>query len=362
MYEVFKYRPAINKGQPLIPEYTYIKNGLRRENAKIVKYYRENPTAVNASHLLVKIIDSICVPYGTDPYLHFGQVKDIAFNIGSAMGLTSPIFKGRVHENSWFYGKGCKELILVTTDDFDMSDIDNTWQDLRPIRVLQHGMTQIAPPVLDGKRQHQIGGYVVIEINIPMLSCQYQAWRKAVVQKQIAPLGVVHFVRSYPIVNMIYSHQDYALFNRLSALDRGEPVAAFKNPHSFPVLDYTDTLDTVLDKYIHFLKQRRVDMHTMLAMLPAVNNHDMLDTMLLPQLPSTRQVDWLLELSRLPAIAFILRKDAENNNASNTETKGHWRMSLREWYSDKTISGVVGYLNYGKIEAYVNTNIKPYLK
>jgi hypothetical protein len=194
-----------------------------------------------------------------------------------------------------------------------------------------------------------------------MLSCQYQAWRKAVMNREVTPLGVPHFVKAYPILNMIYSHQDFAIFNRLNALDQDRTVAPFYNTHSFPVLNYNNTLDAVLVKYLHFIKQRRVDMYTLLAMLPAINNHDMLDTMLVPQVPSTRQIDWVLEYARLSTIAFVLRKDHDNHNAANTDTKAKWRISLKEWYADKTISGVVGYLNYGAIEKYVNTNIKPYL-
>jgi hypothetical protein len=358
MYEIFRDPTPSRKSIPLLPEFQYVKSGLARENRNIVRHYRANPTAVKSDHILVRILDNIVVPYGNDPSLHYSQVRAIAYRIANSLRMTSPLDRGHVFNKGYFYGKQTKELIIAVDEPFDIDTIDSTWMDLRPVKVLQHGMTQIVPPLLDGKRDVQSGGYVVIEINIAMLSCQYQAWRRAVAMKQVVPLSVQHFVRTYPIVNMIYSHQDYALFNRLNAIDTEAPVSPWAQLHSFPYIDYQRRIDEALGKYSAVARRSRLDYKHLLTMLPSISLPTMWDTLQLPDLPPMIQVEWLLTIARLPAIAFILRMDTLTRSSENTAVKNHWRQSIREWRSDKTMVNVLGPEAARKIESYVKTNIE----
>src|SRR5690606_7000045 len=85
---------------------------------------------------------------------------------------------------SALYGPNSDDLFILTTTGFTLTNIEQTWRDLTPIRILRHDYDNVNFAVPDGLKRHYVGSSV-IEINLPMLACQYMAFRLE--EKQLNP-------------------------------------------------------------------------------------------------------------------------------------------------------------------------------
>ncbi len=361
MYQPFaeidtKERPIFK-----FPEWDYIRRTLAAQNTKIVEFYRRNPTTVKSNHILVRLIDSFNVPYREDLGIYTGQVRDKAYALAMALRITTPAFKGRVFTEGYFAGSGSREIIVAVNEPFSLSESIANWRDLQPIKVLSHGNTQLLSPILDGRRPVQQGGLFIVGINIPLLALQYQCWRKEYTVGKDSPLGIEHFIRMFPIPNMIYSFQDYAVFNRINLISQNKDIPKAYNPHSFQLIDLSQRVDASLARHVQYIKQKPMPYDQLLKTLPAINVPNLAYTLKIPDTLYTRQIKWALAMARLPAVEFMLRINAINNYHANRAANNFWRIQFRGMYYDNVFS--VGFSQYEstQIWRFINEKITAYL-
>lgn len=362
MYQSFVLKTTNEKGIVNFPAWDVIQRNFTKGNNNITHFYRINPTAIRSDHLLVKLIESINVPYPTNSNLevYASAVRDKAYSLASSLRISSASYKGSIGHNGYFFGKACDEIIIANNEPFSISDAIADWQNIQPIKVLYHEMTSLLPPLLDGKRNYQSGGYSVISINIPLLAVQYQMWRAKVQSGLIYKLDTAHFVKSYPIANMIFSYQDLAVFNRIDRLSRNLEISKYSsNYHSFALIDDTFDANRVLSQVLSKVESAPYSFNRILTTIPAVTANNALGTLVMPDLPDTRQIYWSLVLARLPAISFLLR--ISKDNPANSQIKNDWRVALRELHYDNSFSGVMSRLDISKLWQYINANIAPYV-
>ena len=99
----------------------------------------------------------------------------------------------------------------------------------------------------------------------------------------------------YVLPNMLFSHMDQALFNRIRKLRKGEEVGQSIKRHPFALIDYTNKVDSCYGNVIENLTKTGKNFVGVLQSVPAVVKENMEQAMHVPDMAPTRQVMWVLQ-------------------------------------------------------------------
>jgi len=307
-----------------LPDWLYVKAGLEKNLIQVIMFYRRNPMAVHSDHFLVKLLQSVTIPQSQNLERYYNNVDALALNLSMALGMTSPIFKGRLFDGV-FFGKGNYELLIANDETIDPFEADKEWQNIAAVRILSHPRSDLGFNLPDGKLTGSEQGLAVISINIPLLAIQYRAFRLNEIRINSnengevidSTLTVNHFIHMHVLPNMMYSYLDHVLFNRISNLQSGVPLGESKKPHSFYLTDFSVKLNHVQTAILNYLHKTEKDFTGILQNIPVVSKKDTSVLMELPDLPLTRQVLWGLILARLPELTFLCRMSKDNVGNKN---------------------------------------------
>lgn len=320
MQNLFHLVSPIGQGILKFPEWLYVRDGLKRSLGQVISFYRSNPMAVPSSHFLVRLLHSINVPQSQPLERYFDNVDAMALNMSMALKMTSSIYRGQVFDGI-FYGPGNTELLVAHSESFDIFHAHRNWEALAPVKVLRHARSDLGMNIPDGTNTGTESGMTVISINIPMLAVQYRAFRLNEMAKADSStesqLSIMQFIHMYVLPNMLFSHLDYALFNRIDNLRKGAPLGVSKKSHSFWLTDYSKKCDQVYNTILYKLDHIGKDFTGILRTIPIVTRNSMEELMLLPDMAPTRQVLWALVIARLPALAFLFKLLREGPGARN---------------------------------------------
>lgn len=362
MYTLLNERSAPARGIVSFPEFTYVKNGLARNLETTVRYYRQNPKAVASDHLLVRLLQSISTPFGEDVIIYKDRVTDVAFDLAMSLGMTSSLSTGKAFDGV-FYGSGTSEVLIATFEDFDVSQVMGNWQNLRPVRVMRHPRTDLTMVIPNGQANSSESGIAVILINIPMLACQYRQFvlTDALLNKDTR-FSTNQFVHMFVLPNMMYSHLDVALQNRIYALFREWHVSDSAGGTAFAVPNYQPNIDPILQRQIlNALRQMTYDFPNLLRGFPAITEASLLDVNRLPQMPLTRQVTWALTLARIPVFELLLQINWYSRNSNNQMYLNRIKRSLQELRNDAALRGGLSIGLYRELLTELKDEIEAYL-
>ena len=308
MQRLFRIDTDSNQGIVSVAQWDWLKQGLARNLDTVTSYYRSFPSRIDGSHFLIRLIYSMAISKSLDIDRAYAIASSRGLSIASANRMTSSISKGMLFDGV-FYGPGCKEILIAHDEPFDYSKIHHNWRTLRPITVLQHPKSDLNMNVPDGSATSDETGLAVIAINVPMLAMQFREFK--IYEDTLSevtgnnPRGVTHFIHSYALTNMLYSHLDVALFNRLHHLSRGIPLGVASKKHSFFLTDYTDKLKELQLKQLTILLNSPKRFDTMMRSIPLVTSKTLWEMAVLPRTADTRQVVWALATGRLNLLSFL---------------------------------------------------------
>lgn len=361
MYQLFNISRQVSQGILRFPEWLYVRNGLTRNLGTVLRYYRRNPDAVKSDHFLVKLLQSIGVPQSQNLERYHANVEAMSLNLAMSMQMTSPIYRGRVFKGI-FYGFGNTEVILANTELFDIFEGNRDWQNLRPVKVLRHPRSDLALNLPDGTNTGSESGLVVVSVNIPMLAVMYRAFRRN--EEYIAEgtgdnqLSVMNFIHMYVLPNMLPSHLDVAVFNRIDNLAKGAPLGESKKNHSFALVDYAPRMNTAHKDILESLQRVSKDFVGTLRTIPAITEDNMEDVMNLPYIPPTRQVVWGLIIARLSVVSFLYRIAKNGAGTKNQSEVNQIARSILSYRSDNIMKNILPADEYFDIEDELTTIYK----
>jgi len=320
MQNLFQLVSNTGQGTLKFPEWLYVRDGLKRNLGQVVSYYRNSPDAVESSHILVKLLHSLNVPHSLTLERYFANIDNRALNVSMALKMTSSIFNGKVFDGD-FYGKGNSEILIAHDEEFDINEANRGWRNLSPVKVLRHPRSDLGLNLPNGHITGVESGLAVIAININLLAIQYRAFRlnENFVNSSDSQLSVMQFVHMYVLPNMLFSHLDYAIFNRLNNKRLGLMNGISTKAHSFFLSDYSSKVDHVLEDFLYKVDRVGKDFPGILQSIPAVTKNNILEVMPVPEMALTRQVLWSLVIARLSVMDFlfhVLRASAEERNQS----------------------------------------------
>jgi hypothetical protein len=237
--------------------------------------------------------------------------------------FTSDIEYGVFHEGT-FYGPGNKEIIFSHEEYFNPFDAVQNWRTLQPIKVLSHQISDFGLLLPDGKNSSTGQGFAAVAINLPMLLCMYRGFlmdQSAGIDSggnSQSLLGVTHFVHMYVLPSMLYSHIDYVIMNRMYNLYHGNEMSRPTRKHAFLVVDYGDRMDNVLKEILKRLEDYKGSYFAYLQNIPSIFEEDMQVSLVMPDMPRTRQAWWALNVTRFEIMAFLIQLGGDGGVNSNT--------------------------------------------
>lgn len=316
MYEIFQQRCLENNSLVHNPEFEYVKRTYQLEVANVVDYYHSRVFAVKSNHLLCRILTILDIPfqYSSERYVEVARAR--APYVANGLKLTSELSPGQIFEGV-FYGPGCKEIILSEDEYFSPFEVERDWKNVSPVRVITHPKSDLGLLLPNGRPTSTDTGLAVISVNLPLLAMQFRCFLKEQMSKMdtTSMLGPAHFVHMYVLPNMLYSHLDYVVVNRIMKLYYGAPMGVAKMKHPFPVKDYSGRMDRVLSTVIDISGNKKMKYEWVLKAIPSIVSTDTQEALLLPDITPTRQVNWATMLSRLEVTQFLIDMGGETDMA-----------------------------------------------
>ncbi len=325
----------------------YLEPVLKRNVETVIAYYRQSPFAVKSQHFLVRLLHAITTPKSQELLRYHDNVEGSALNIAQTLGMTSAISRGHLW-NGVFYGPGNVEILIADDTPFDPEKANDDWENLEPIRVLRHPRSDLNMNIPNGINSGVETGLAVIAINVTMLAVQYRAWRRREAQQAFInnsnEHSIMQFLHMYPLTNMVRSHMDYVMFNRMNCLSRGLPFGEATIKHPFYLIDYSKELNIFHKNTIQSLRDTAKGFYDVLRSVPAVSQDSLVDVMRLPDIAGTRQIVWALVLARLPALNFLFDTAKASPRVKNGMEVNTVRRRLLQLRTENLMKSVLGKL------------------
>lgn len=320
MYNLFTKRFTASNSVVKPPAFELIKRTYQREIASIVNYYQSRVFTVKSNHLLCRVLTSAGVPmqYELDRFVEVALTRSPY--VAKYFNFTSELSAGKIHDGV-FYGPGNQEIILYRDGYFSPSLAMANWKHIRAVKVLKHPVSDLGLMLPNGMANSTDKGLCTVSVNLPLLMVQYRGF----VMEQNARLstgaegllGVSHFVHMYVLPNMMHSHMELVILNRLTNLFYGAPMGDRLKKHPFPIVDYGDKLDGVLRLVLKQITNSKMMYFSTLKNIPSIGKEDLQDALLMPDLALTRQVWWALLVTRLDTMKFLIDVGRKNGVANN---------------------------------------------
>jgi hypothetical protein len=328
MHGLFNLLPGVNVPTMYAANWHYARDGLRHNLKKVVEFYKSHSMAVESDHFLIRLLQSIAVAKNIELHRYYDVVDSLSLNLGMALKMTSSISKGHVFRGVFY--AGCTEVLIAENADFDAEAVNRDWRNVQAVKVLRHPRSDLMLNLPDGKKTGTETGIVVISINIPMLAVQYRAFRlrEDEYTRETGEPGrtIQQFIHMYVLPNMLYSHLDYVVFNRIYNLERGAVMGEGKH-HPFYITDFSSKLNAVHETILANLQAVGQDFTGILRSIPAVTKESLNDVMAFPDVAPTMQVIWALALSRFPAVNLMVDL-AKGGNQGGANIRNQQQLNL----------------------------------
>ena len=316
MYNIINPPFMDSQTPPALPMYDYAIRNLNKELQRVIFYYLESIFVIPNTHILRKIVNEFEIYLRVDPETLADTIRAESLYLCKSFGLNSALHMAGVSSRSHFYNQNNPEAYVYIEHDFNPQKIYDNYRSVSAVRVLQHGFTDLCYPIPNGDYGSDQKNLCCFSIDLAMLAVQYKAWvdKEQYVEDKDMNLPLHSFIHKYVLCNMIASHMDIAIFNRLvHLLKHGESIGR-KSNHPFTVADYSDKIDSAHRSLIDIIKKKPSDYVYRLDAIPSMHYGTYRRSMNLPDIAPTRNIKWFLILSKLDALEYLIDTDAYNDN------------------------------------------------
>ncbi len=319
------------------PGWSYARSGLLRNLTTTVNYYQSRGFAVKGNHLLIRLLNSIGVSHDMSLERYYEIVSAKTSKIGMHFKMTSSTYSGQLFDGV-FYGPGTKEIIFADDTYISPFEIKKNWKSIQAVKVLDHPRSDLELILPNGKLNSTETGLASISVNIPALATQFRQFaieeHKRANENGDSPSTMAFFIYRYVLPNMLYSHQDVALFNRAYNYSVGKPMGETLNKNVFTLLDYTKYVDPIYKELTAYLTNTEVDFRSILKSYPLVSVDSFAELMVLPENAPTRQIAWAEFLTRLKCIHWLVSLGKTGGRAQSGVDVNYLLRAIHRYSSD----------------------------
>lgn len=356
MFQLFTKQFDSQNGVIKPPEFEYIQRTYQHQLSIITDYYYNRVYAVKSQHLLVRLLITNEIPVNYD----LNHYMDVAYTrspyVAKHFRLTSDIEYGQVRP-SVFYGEDNDEILLYDESPFDYTEASRSWKTLQAIKVAEHPFSDLGLALPTGIKTSTDTGLVVMSINLPLLMLQYRQFtleQQMRLQDGEGLLGATHFVHMYVLPNILYSHIELCLVNRLVNLFYGAPMGDSLKRHPFHVIDYRDKIDRMLSAVSKRLKKTRMMYFSVLKNIPSMYYEDSQVSLQMIDTAHTRQVWWALLVARLRIIQFVIDIGGESGIRMNGTLINRLQIDLKRLVEENVIKTLLPEELYHEVNDRIN--------
>jgi len=282
---------------------------LSRNLDDTISYYRTKTRYIEAGHVLERLLIANPISYQLPLRQFINGAESVAIRLAQSARINTYIQTG-LSETSRMYSDDITEFYFACNLGQDLFKPTVSWKDMESVKILHHPCTDMGLYPLVGERTSVEDGYAVIAIDIPVLFYQYRRYLE-----DSAGLGISgtrsDFIFKYPLLNALKSHYDIVIlnrmYNRLHKVVNSEPLR--KQPFMFS--DWSNRLDQFQDEHIRLIRERSYDIDSVMFNIPLITATNMQAIVKLPSVPATRQILWLLVISRIKMLRLVLELSSE---------------------------------------------------
>ncbi len=285
-------------------KFDYIKDRYTEELKKIKEYYRNKDNAVSNAHILSRIINMLSPNIELDIVEYFKIVDTNAIYIARQFNLVSNINNGEIFNNIFYNGKSYEIINYVETE-IDIFDIEDNWIEYSPIKVTYTEETDLDFHILNGNKTKDGVSLTILELDITLLLLMYKQWALSRIREDKSTNMNV-FVATIVLPNALDNMLDLTILNRLIYIYKYGDCKQFRIKHPFSVLDFSKGIDNILEDVIKDINNSNITIEQLLNTIPTIVNNNMLETLIINRPYYTKQSEWVIWLSRIEYIAFIL--------------------------------------------------------
>ncbi len=356
MLNLFKGADHPLKGVRRPYEFNYVRAGYLRELLVLQDYYKTRVFSVKGTNFLVRLLRNMSgnLTYPNDIFLESARAR-VSF-LATHFKMTSEVSKGYVHPG-YFYGSGNSEVYLFNDDFFSADYVEKNWKDVSAITVVSHAIDDFKLLLPNGKETGSSTGVAIISINMLMLNFQYRCFLKEqdmVLRNGGVPHDVPVFVGKYLLPNMMNSHSDQVVFNRLYNLHFGIKNTTPKFKHPFNLTSYEDKLDHTLEQTLDVIRNSGMRYYDMLNNMPGITDISALNVNVLPEYAPTVNIRWALFLARVKQIYFLIDVGGERSIRNNRELINDLKLYIKRLERDNLISDKLSWVENKKIQGYLD--------
>lgn len=280
-------------------------------------YFRSRNLSAQNNNVIVRLLKQFKTPDLTqlsaqNVRKYFDDIRNQDYRIGNMVGMVSSTSYGTISKSN-FYSDNVTEILITTSSTYD-SVKGIHWQDLEPIKVHRHPYDSTNFGILD-KRQILGGndGIAVLSIDIPVLALQFLKFQQWVKATNIKPIPTfAQYAISYPIQNLVKSHNDIAAINRTIKAYRGVKGHDMQPRQAFWLMDDLPLLDQLIGKMVPELKRTPRYWENVLMHMPTYYRTGY-EAIRLPVDIDVRQNRWAWIIARTWIIDFLLEVEFSFN-------------------------------------------------
>lgn len=337
-----------------------VRKTFEHNHTVFTNYWRSMNWAVRSDHILVGLIIQLTTN-AFSPIDIYTSIRRGLDGITMNRGIGSSVGYARVQPKSHFYGSQCSEVLIEQPFDDAIHQLFSTHYTLwETVRVIQHPFTSFDYQLANGKLRHSGEyGICVLKMDLALLYTQYVLWRRDTFRSRYEDgtnKSIANFVHTYPIVNLMRSHNERVWYNRLFTKVKSELVNNAKADNRPRLLDPYLYLDQIQDKLIDDMEKSRANFHEWCCWIPGISTKNLKEHLKQDNVLATQQnrLPWLL--GELPAIEMLVRLElAANTNASTGYCSEI--IKLNKNYLNSRTYGTIKGLPFEEINNYMLFNI-----
>lgn len=290
-----------------IKKYTrfdYIRNRYLSELNKLKEYYRTREIFIDNKHILAKLVDLLDASLTIDINKYYEIIDTQAPYIARQLGLVSNISNGTIFENIFYKGNSYEIINSVTTDIL-VFELEKKWKDKECLKVTYTDETDLDFHLLNGSKPKNKTSLTVFELDIPLMMMMYRGWAKERLKNGMNTSSQA-FIATIVLPNALDNMLDLTLFNRFIKLTNDEYIKDFRIKHPIPVLDYSYGVDKIYKEVIKDVYNNNIYLDQMLSTIPVMVNNNTKDALHINRPFPNRQSEWVIWVSRVYYIGFIL--------------------------------------------------------
>lgn len=343
MYKIFKRVDNPSTGIIRPPGFDMVSRVYREQISRIVDYYSISSKMLDNKHILIRMLN-LATPDVRLPLEDYVRiVYSRASNIARHFRLTDEGSYGELHKDVFYRGNN---VLLHREDTLNVTKIISKWRTSIPVLVHKHPVSSLQFLLPDVYRYPTVEeGLSVVSIDISKMLIMYREYLRDQLRLPEGTRGGANqFVSRYVLPNMLYTHSNVCIYNRLSnLLYSRENVNREVSKHPMLVVDYSNKVDNTLSYLLKYMRNRGMYYTDIVKTIPTIYN---LDTLLMPDIGITRQSWWMLYLSRVDEINTIIDIGDERGIAMNGNLISSMKTDISRLLNDNVYKKLDSNLEY----------------